>query len=122
MSFTGTLRLQEGELDQWRQWMLLEPLSFRNITVPAGFVTDGASVPRPLWWLLPAWGRYSRAAVIHDYLCKAHFDDVDLGFYLTRKIADDLFYEAMVECGVNVTMRWLMWASVRLNAWAKGET
>jgi hypothetical protein len=40
-----------------------------SITVPAGFVTDYASIPRFLWSLgLSPYERYSRAAIIHDYL------------------------------------------------------
>lgn len=36
--------------------------------VPAGFQTDGATVPRFLWWLIPKMGRHSRAAFAHDWL------------------------------------------------------
>jgi Protein of unknown function (DUF1353) len=40
-----------------------------KIVVPKGFVTDFASIPRPLWSLgLSPHGQYSRAAVIHDFL------------------------------------------------------
>ncbi|MEM9213525.1 MAG: DUF1353 domain-containing protein [Cyanobacteria bacterium P01_F01_bin.150] len=39
------------------------------ISVPAGFQTDFASVPCVFWPILPPVGRYSKAAVIHDYLC-----------------------------------------------------
>ena len=40
-----------------------------RITVPRGFVTDFASIPKALWSLgLSPYGQYSRAAVIHDYL------------------------------------------------------
>ena len=37
------------------------------IDVPIGFMTDFASVPRPLWWFIPKWGKYGNAAVIHDF-------------------------------------------------------
>lgn len=37
-------------------------------TVPEGFVTDFASIPRIFWSLLPPDGVYSYAAILHDYL------------------------------------------------------
>lgn len=119
-AFTGSLTLTELDLD-WRQWRLESPLSYevaflgsgRVVAVPAGFVTDGASVPRPLWWFLPAWGTYSRAAVIHDYLLKLIEASTPHAQAATRKEADAIFYEAMVVCGTGMTMRWIMWAAVR---------
>src|SRR5689334_1061409 len=60
-----------------RTWIVVTPLEYRigdttdKIVVPAGFVTDLASIPRAFWgppfFLTPA-GQYSRAAIIHDYL------------------------------------------------------
>jgi hypothetical protein len=38
------------------------------ITVPAGFVTDFASTPRAIWAVLPPFGTYQLAAVVHDFL------------------------------------------------------
>ena len=49
-------------------YRLCEPLNLCGMTVPPGFVTDGATVPRPLWWLFPPVGRYFLAAALHDYL------------------------------------------------------
>jgi hypothetical protein len=58
-----------------RDFILLDDLSYQigdsglEIVVPRGFVTDFASIPRSLWSFgLSPHGRYSRAAVIHDYL------------------------------------------------------
>jgi len=38
------------------------------VTVPAGFVTDLASIPRVFWSLLPSDGQYTFPAIVHDYL------------------------------------------------------
>jgi hypothetical protein len=38
-------------------------------TVPAGFVTDFASVPQYMTWLVPKMGTYTKAAILHDALC-----------------------------------------------------
>lgn len=46
-----------------RQWQLVEPFN----GVPAGFTTNGASVPRPLWWFIDPAGEAFEAAIRHDY-------------------------------------------------------
>jgi hypothetical protein len=39
------------------------------IVAPRGFVTDFASIPEAFWSFgLSAHGRYSKAAIVHDYL------------------------------------------------------
>ena len=62
--------------DEW--YFLLKPIAwtpstsqagkYEAVHVPAGFVTDLASIPWPLWWHLRPDGQYALAAVIHDYL------------------------------------------------------
>lgn len=55
-------------------WILLAPLRYRLgktdlvITIPKGFVTDLASVPRAFWSIFPKTGKYMSAAILHDYL------------------------------------------------------
>lgn len=72
--FVGTVdaRQVEGE-----QWMLLAPLVWSGadwqITVPAGFVTNFANIPRILWWLWPRSGSWNPAAVVHDFECRTQF-------------------------------------------------
>lgn len=58
-----------------KYWILMEDMEYEigttsiKVVVPAGFVTDFASIPQPLWSFgLTPHGAYSRAAVIHDYL------------------------------------------------------
>lgn len=57
------------------RWRVYEPFEFYLsddnsdiISVPAGFVTDLATIPRIFWTLLPPDGKYAKAAIIHDYL------------------------------------------------------
>ena len=38
------------------------------LTVPECSPTDFASVPRVFVWFLPRYGRYTKAAILHDYL------------------------------------------------------
>lgn len=42
--------------------------AYEAVTIPAGFVTDFASVPRIFWSALRPDGQYAYAAVVHDYL------------------------------------------------------
>ena len=42
--------------------------AYQAVTVPAGFVTDLASIPRIFWSLLRPDGDYAYAAIVHDYL------------------------------------------------------
>lgn len=120
--FTGPLTMTHLSA-RWRWWRLDEPLVYevghegsgRVITVPAGFETDGASVPRVLWWLLPTWGRYSRAAVVHDLLCA----QIEVGdphpHAPTWTASAAVFREAMNVSGVDPVTRTVLWLAVR--AW-----
>lgn len=40
------------------------------VKIPRGYLVDGASVPRLLWSVIPPWGAYGDATVIHDFLCE----------------------------------------------------
>lgn len=78
------------------------------VTVPVGFVTDYASVPRPLWWLFPpALGR--GASTVHDYLYRTGI--------VIRREADAIFYDLLRAEGVQQWRAWSMWAGVRAGGW-----
>lgn len=78
--------------------------------IPAGFVTDLASVPQALQWLVDDHGTYTRAAILHDYLWGEH----RAGRLVSRRDADGLFRRVMREEGTPLLQRWLMWAAVRI--------
>lgn len=103
-----------------QQWRLLEDYVYHSsahgmITVPAGFVTDGASVPPPLWALLPPDGPYFGAAIVHDFLYRGHA--VRPGTPVDRSTADSIFHDAMVDAGVGWCRRWAVYVGVRLGGW-----
>lgn len=58
-----------------RKWELVYGWSFktkidgkkREIYIPKGFIFDGASIPRWLWWLLQPMGILLIPGLIHDY-------------------------------------------------------
>ena len=100
-------------------WVLFHDLDYRigesdvTITVPKGFVTDFASIPQPFWSAgLSPNGKYSKAAIVHDYLYWAQG--------CTRKQADNILMIAMKESGVEATTRTAIYEGVRLggdSAW-----
>lgn len=110
-------------------WRVVTPFKYyvgaeadqKWVYVPAGFLTDGASVPWPLWSILPPWGPYGQAAVVHDILCETmtyYVDGVEVPIH-SRKTADDIFLEAMAVAGVSKWKRWTLYAGVRAYALAK---
>jgi hypothetical protein len=114
----------EGELiltplPNGKSWKLHQGFSYETdlgalIEVPAGFVTDLASVPRILWPLLPPFGRYTGAAVVHDWLYSEH----RLGHgHFARCNADSILLEAMIDLNVGRVTRNLVWIGVRLGGW-----
>ena len=79
--------------------------------VPAGFRTDGASIPRLLWRCIghPFRTAYVEAAVVHDYLYSTQLP--------TRRYCDAVFHEAMLESGCSAGQAWAMWFGVRVGGW-----
>ena len=93
------------------RWRLVEALAYESdiagiITVPAGFETDFASVPRiPIAYFLVGDIAH-KAATVHDYLYRAG--------KVSRKVADNVFLEAMKISGVWAWRRYPMFWAVRL--------
>lgn len=75
-------------------------------TVPSGFVTDFASIPRVFWSLLPPDGTYTYAAIIHDYLYWSQAG--------TRADADLVLKYAMEEFNVNAAAVAAIYSGVRV--------
>jgi hypothetical protein len=80
------------------------------ISVPIGFQTDLASIPRGLWNLFPPVGKYDRAAVVHDFLYR--FPGTK-----TRAQCDSVFREALGACGVSRFTQWTLYLAVRSGGW-----
>ena len=109
--------------DEKGTWKLLSPFTYymdgEYVRVPAGYVTDFATVPRILWGLVSPWGEYGRASVVHDYLCsdkKVTNTKTQEIRICTRKEADKIFLEAMKDLNVNVVVCYAMYFSVRVFA------
>ncbi|KKM64196.1 hypothetical protein LCGC14_1503790 [marine sediment metagenome] len=98
-SFTTPLVV--SPLPDGRRWRLVFQFGYDvgregsgdRITVPVGFVTDFASIPKFLYWLLPWWAKFNKASVLHD--CLYRIKKIG-GRPITRKRADNVWLEAML--------------------------
>lgn len=123
MTSKFTSPLIVSPLTDGKRWKLIEPFSYYVdkkdgiiITVPAGFISDGASIPRIFWSIIgsPWTGKYISAAILHDYL-----------YYMktfSREKSDLIFLEAMKILGVSKLKRKIIYYAVRAGgrfAWKK---
>ena len=79
------------------------------VAVPKGYVTDFASIPGWIQWLIAPFGRHSEAAVVHDWL----YTLGTKGDSKSRKLADQTFRRALEIVGVKIIRRNLMYWAVR---------
>jgi hypothetical protein len=100
-----------------RRWELAAPFTYGHpllpmgaVTVPAGFVTDYASVPRwlPLTWMLVGDTAHE-AAVVHDYVYRTGI--------VSRAVADHLLHDAALEAGEPRWRAVLLYGGVRVGGW-----
>lgn len=125
--FDSDLSIQAASATTWR---VIAPLIWTGsegdtFTVPVGFVTDFATVPRFMHWLVLPYGPYTRAAVLHDFLLTQLAEwqaATDGGAVMGWEPSadshdtDGIFRRAMKDLGVGYAKRWLMWAGVRWGA------
>lgn len=93
------------------KYRFLETLKIKGIVVPEGFITDGASVPRFLWWLFPPVGRYFITAAYHDRLVREG--------WVSRANADKRFYVAMKKLGIWKWVAVVLWKGAEVGTLAK---
>lgn len=113
--FLTPLRVEE--VDEFAgTWRLLAPLTYDSdvlgdsVTVPEGFVTDFASVPRVLGLYDLEGGRCNKAAVIHDYLYTAGSAGL---LPVDRVTADGVLAEAILASGYGMATATIFYAAVR---------
>lgn len=86
-----------------------QPRASQLIVVPAGYLSDLASVPRLARRLVDAnHPTTRRPAVLHDYI----YTDQTQRF--TKGQADRIFYDCLLEEGTAKPLAWLMWKAVQL--------
>jgi len=85
--------------------VLLHEFRYKNITVPKGYETNGADIPRLFWSIIPPFApALIPAIVIHDYLCDIEQYD----------LADKAFAFILKDLGVCKAKRWVLVKAVVL--------
>lgn len=92
--------------------------SRETFVIAPGFVCNGASIPRFLWSVLGHPFQYvaRRPAILHDWLYRNKV--------VKRKVADQMFYDALIEEGMEADKAQLFYAGVRIggsDAYKKGK-
>lgn len=81
-----------------------------EILIPVGFKTDLSSVPKILWGVLPPFGPFLLAALVHDYL---YISDQSRG----RKFADKEMIIVSNKLHSNKIDNYLRYWGVRVFGW-----
>lgn len=97
-----------------RRWRLNEPLVYtdkhgRTWTVPEGYETDFASIPRWFRWLVARDAELAMAATLHDWLIewrKAPY-----------RLCDWLFFEAARSYDVRPVRAWVAYKGTRIGSY-----
>lgn len=107
------------EDDRGNVYTLLKPIQYCGLTVPEGFESDGASVPRFFWRLVfpPGDAKALFAAIIHDYIYREH----PAGW--GKNHADKIFFHLLISRGIPYLRAGLAYLGVWLfggKAWNEG--
>lgn len=87
----------------WEVWVGDE-----RFVVPAGYISDWSSIPRPMWIFYPPnFSEARQAALLHDYIYS------HLWPLYTRKFADTVFHRMMLDDGARRSTARLFYLSVR---------
>lgn len=123
----------EANPPDYETWTLFDSFEYRLgsadgsefVRVMAGFVTDFASIPRPLWWAWPpSQGSYLAAVLVHDCLYKTGYVSCNDGSIrcIEREEADQIMKDIMDICGTGWFTKRAIYRGVRLGgmfAWRK---
>lgn len=103
--------------DKWHQntnWMLLyDYISPEGILIPAGFISDGASVPLLVKWIISPTGKIFPAALVHDYLLHVGCD---------WDMANKAFHKELQHVGISKLRTFVIMSSVRVYGKCKDFT
>jgi hypothetical protein len=120
--FLTTLKVEqlESESHEGRgTWKLLEPLVYESdllkttLTIPAGFVTDFATIPRGIGAFDLLGARANLAATVHDYL----YDNPEVVNHV-RETADSVLHEAAIAQDCPDWVADALYDGVRVGGWA----
>jgi len=116
LHFPDELEIRDGGFIGGTRWFVLSHYyrcitSHGTVTIPTGFRTDGASIPKAFHNIIGPLGSYFPAAIFHDW---AYTRSSNGYFPADRKIADDVFKELMFNVGIPWLTREAIYRAVRL--------
>lgn len=95
------------------KWRLEVPLRWEapdiDLTIPKGWVTDLASIPRMFQNVMDVDGLSRCPAILHDWLYNAQFT--------TREFADEQLRRALILYGESAAAARVYWLGVRAGGW-----
>ena len=125
----GSLKYLRREKRRFRSgkdwWVVADPYTLKTaregeLLVPTDFETDGASVPRMFWRMMPPMSEYTRIAVCHDYfyrfkgVCTWFFEGSTVETKITKARADEIFRDGMKYLEVTAWKIPVMYRAVRI--------
>lgn len=97
-----------------RHWIVMQNMNITLsdgsiILIPKGFIWDGASIPKWLWWLFNKIDFIAIWFLIHDFVYidkKAQLERFNYHIFNTRKFADDqiLLWSKNEKIGTRITL------------------
>lgn len=113
-----------------KHWRVVEAFEFHSgeygsglfVLVPEGFVTDLASIPIGVRWLIPKAGKNAQAAVIHDHIYQSgtmliRVQESIKEVPVSRGIADAMMYQAMKALRVKSWRREMIYRGLQIGGW-----
>ncbi len=113
------LMLLDGQVPDrkhWATWVLEDDMELGGYIVPAGFMTDFASIPRPFRSLFSrSSAPWQRAAVLHDWMYSSSWyerDYCDNNYYWQARRDGTSEWAAGLQ---RLALRWFGWLAFKKN-------
>jgi len=84
-----------------------------TIIIPAGYVTNFASIPRFFWLLIAPHGLIANGAVVHDFMYESRAFEDYLDSRSARLLADTIFLANMKQSGVRAFHAYFFYLAIR---------
>ena len=132
--FTSSLKTEW--LPDGKTWKVIETFRFYSgdygsglfVEVPEGTITDLASIPKLVRWLIPKVGKDAQGAVCHDVMYRTGCMSIQRANSLTgsvsneavpisRGMADSMYHQAMIALGVSTARRKAIYYGLIVGGW-----
>ena len=130
MGFTSTLKTEWIEVGGKLRWRALETFEFHSgakdeglfARCQEGMISDLASIPLAVRWLIPKAGKDAQGAFVHDRGYRDGFlwirvNEMERRVRVSRAIVDSLYYQAMVALKVHPFRREAIYRGLQVGGW-----